>query len=87
MSPSHTFASLYFKMSVSSYIETEKESTRLCDIYLRDAVGLLEYGDVARCRQASQHCYETITSIGVDRLPRHILGISHLEGSRDVSTF
>lgn len=44
---------------------------RLCEIYLRDALGFLNPESVHACRQVSTHSYNTIYRVGEDRLSRY----------------
>lgn len=57
----------------AAMVASYPKSTRLCTIYLQDAVSLLEGGAVMECRQVSSHCDTAIARIGPERLPRREL--------------
>jgi hypothetical protein len=54
--------------------EADEQPPRLCAIYLRDVISLLDPGTVHALGQVSAHSNSTISRVGAtDRLPRHPL--------------
>ena len=45
---------------------------RLCGIYLRDVVSLLDHGGVYNCQQMSRSCNDIIATIDANYLPRQM---------------